>query len=635
MKKKAPLDLFLDLTRSDLDEWAGSRIADRGRKYQQQGRVTDLAVARDNTLIAWVIGSERYATKVLVDDTGLPESICSCPYARDCKHGVAVVYEYLKQVENSRHVPTASADDERLALLEYEEWDGSEAEPDENALSGDMQIEIDDLLNGKTRAQLIDLIHDLSERYPEMAQDLADRRQITSGETQRLVTRLKREIQNISDAPGWQNYWQNEGYTPDYSGIRSKLDALLQGGRPNEVLALGEELIDRGTCQVEMSHDEGETAMEIGDCMLTVVEALDRSSLAPADRLAWAVDAVLKDQFDLCEAFSEYLHRDHPKETWSLLADGLLAQLKASKAVRGRDDFSRSFARDRLSGWAIEALERAGRKQEIIPLCETEAKITGSYDRLVLRLMNARRHEDAEHWIQEGIRATRDKWPGIASSLREKLREIRTRQKNWPVVAAMQAEEFVRQPSWTNFTSCRKAAGKVNSWPEVRAHLLDYLESGKLPWTQNSWPLPASGLATPEPDRHEGFPRIETLMEIAIYERKPDEVLRWYDQRPKDRFRWYGIDEDNIAAAVQRHFPERAVALWKNKAERLIAQVKPQAYQEAGGYLRKAARVMAREKKQAEWKRYLQALRATHTRKRRLMDILDDLEDKPILKRKS
>ena len=54
--------------------------------------------------------------------------------------------------------------------------------------------------------------------------------------------------------------------------------------------------------------------------------------------------------------------------------------------------------------------------------------------------------------------AQRDKWPGITSSLREKLREIRTRQKNWPVVAAMQAEEFVRQPSWTrgSWRLCRQ-----------------------------------------------------------------------------------------------------------------------------------------------------------------------------------
>ena len=40
-------------------------------------------------------------------------------------------------------------------------------------------------------------------------------------------------------------------------------------------------------------------------------------------------------------------------------------------------------------------------------------------------------------------------------------------------------------------------------------------------------------------------------------------------------------------------------AIWKNKAEGLIAQVKPSAYQEAAKYLRKAAEVMRREKKPA------------------------------------
>ena len=50
------------------------------------------------------------------------------------------------------------------------------------------------------------------------------------------------------------------------------------------------------------------------------------------------------------------------------------------------------------------------------------------------------------------------------------------------------------------------------------------------------------------------------------------------------------VDEDAIATAVQAHAPDRAVAIWKNKAERLIAQVKPSAYQEAAKYLRKAGR---------------------------------------------
>ena len=107
--------------------------------------------------------------------------------------------------------------------------------------------------------------------------------------------------------------------------------------------------------------------------------------------------------------------------------------------------------------------------------------------------------------------------------------------------------------------------------------------------------------------------------------------MRWYDQRPKSRFGWYGIDEDDIATAVQTHAPDRAVGIWKDKAERLIARVKPSAYQEAAKYLRKAAKVMNQAKKQAEWERYLQGLREKHARKRRLMEILDALGGKPII----
>lgn len=127
---------------------------------------------------------------------------------------------------------------------------------------------------------------------------------------------------------------------------------------------------------------------------------------------------------------------------------------------------------------------------------------------------------------------------------------------------------------------------------------------------------------------------VDDLIDIAIFEKKPDQVLRWYDQRPKNRFGWYGVDEDAIATALQAHAPDRAVAIWKNKAERLIAQVKPSAYQEAAKYLRKAAKVVRREKKPAEWESYLKGLKEQHLRKRRLIEILDGLEGKPIVKKR-
>jgi uncharacterized Zn finger protein len=372
--------------------------------------------------------------------------------------------------------------------------------------------------------------------------------------------------------------------------------------------------------------------MEVADCMPVIVKALGRSSLDAVERLTWALDAVLEDQFEVCQAFAEYLHRRHPKSAWHALADELLRRLKGLKGSGSVDDFSRNYERDRLSDWAINALERAGREDEIIPLCEAEARKTGSFDRLVQRLISAKRYEEADRWIQEGIRATEKKWPGIASNLRHKLREIRTRQKNWPAVAAMQVEAFVRYPSRQAFTDCKKAASRVKAWPKVREHLLRYLETGEFPWSQKGWPLPESRLDRPGVNQWNRFPLIQNLIDIAIFEKMPDQVLRWYDQRPKDRFGWHGMDEDAIATAVETHAPDRAVAIWKGKAERLIAQVKPRAYQEAVRYLRKAAKVMHRGKKSAEWESYLKELRQQHFRKRRLIEILDGLDGKPIVR---
>lgn len=191
-------------------------------------------------------------------------------------------------------------------------------------------------------------------------------------------------------------------------------------------------------------------------------------SLDSAGKLNWALEAVLEDDYEVCDAFVEYLHRQHAVSDWCVLADRLLARLDEPEETgehgdnSSRDDapvrknagltgtinksagsdFRLSYERDRLSDWAIFVLERAGRKDEIIPLCEAEAKKTGSYLRLAERLIAERRFQEAERWIKEGIVATKDGWPGIAANLRLKLREIRVKEENWPAVAAMLAEEL-------------------------------------------------------------------------------------------------------------------------------------------------------------------------------------------------
>ncbi|WP_300464940.1 SWIM zinc finger family protein [Desulfobacula sp.] len=89
----------------DLEDWFEDAIIDRGHKYQMKGRVSDLSLTDNGDLIAWVSGTKRYATTIEMTDGEYLDSYCTCPYAINCKHGVAVVLEYLECLKKNQAVP--------------------------------------------------------------------------------------------------------------------------------------------------------------------------------------------------------------------------------------------------------------------------------------------------------------------------------------------------------------------------------------------------------------------------------------------------------------------------------------------------------------------------------------------------
>ena len=143
-----------------------------------------------------------------------------------------------------------------------------------------------------------------------------------------------------------------------------------------------------------------------------------------------------------------------------------------------------------------------------------------------------------------------------------------------------------------------------------------------------AWPLPATGVPEVEPRVQMPPPMTATLIDIAIAEQRPADVLRWYDQhRPgPGRFMWGGMADDRIAEAVADTYPDRAITIWKKLAETEIARTQPSAYEIAVRHLHKVQEVCQRLDRGAEWQGYLTGLRQTHARKRRLMEMLDGLE---------
>src|SRR5262249_53893887 len=92
------------LTWDDLSDWAGSRSLERGRSYQRGGRVHGMARTPNGGLIAWVLGTERYATCVEVQPPGergvALAGRCSCPVGYNCKHAVALALQYLDALKS-------------------------------------------------------------------------------------------------------------------------------------------------------------------------------------------------------------------------------------------------------------------------------------------------------------------------------------------------------------------------------------------------------------------------------------------------------------------------------------------------------------------------------------------------------
>ena len=79
----------------------------------------------------------------------------------------------------------------------------------------------------------------------------------------------------------------------------------------------------------------------------------------------------------------------------------------------------------------------------MLAIYESEARATGSYERLVKYLIAEKRFDDAERWAREGIEKTREKLPGIASSLAASLCEVSRGRKQWDIVAAHAAWRFL------------------------------------------------------------------------------------------------------------------------------------------------------------------------------------------------
>ena len=468
-----------------------------------------------------------------------------------------------------------------------------------------------------------------------MRRSLEDRRNLTSGQTHKVLKKIRSEIAALAEP-----VWDSDDYgfqSASTERLKAMLQALVAAGQVDAAVRLGPELLAAGSRALEYEH-EGESSEAIGACLDVLFETLDTTSMSPADRIEWVLDMALADEYELCyHGLENFSDKDYVKNDWSAVCDRLTQRLDARGQPPRDDELSRDYKRDLIADWLIHALEKAGRRNEIIPLCKREAPITFSYNRLVDRLMAERAWDEARHWCRQGLEANPDRFAGLHAALREQLQTINLRSGNPLAGLAIQAEEFFARPGAEDFQALCKAARGLGVGEGVEAWGRHYLQTGLRPRStrkrksdpEMEWPLPAPEVEMPAPPGKKKAPMVDELIRLAIAEKKPNEVVKWYDHTSRTRGAFWTYDvslDDEVADAIASTHPDRAVAIWKELAEQQIALVKPRAYQEAVPYLRQVRDVLTRSGRKGEWQEYLAALRQQNKRRPRCLEQLDRLE---------
>ena len=89
------------------------------------------------------------------------------------------------------------------------------------------------------KEELLDLLETLMDRFPEVQQEIADRRSVAEADPYPLYEALLDDIEVISEEEAWSDDWSGNAQIPDYSPVRKRMEMLLAMDQADMVIDAG------------------------------------------------------------------------------------------------------------------------------------------------------------------------------------------------------------------------------------------------------------------------------------------------------------------------------------------------------------------------------------------------------------
>lgn len=620
-------------------------------------------------------------------------SDCSCPVGTACKHGVAAITRFLDCLAEEKPVPLAVQIDEetwetftvegkksvlKIDFDEYldddddDDWEDDEEDchddDDEPVVASGRRIRqiaasvaekkksknetaLNEKLLRRSKEELVALILQFHNDYGEVReyfeQEAFSESLSKTNDVDKLVRKAIKLIDSGIDVDPYPYYNRySDAPSLDLDPVEEVIKQFKRFADPLPGLdRIARHLIEKGAEFVENAHVED--TWDIDRVFIEIAEVLIASKASPAKTILWAYEISGVGEYDLCGCGAKRI-LDHawPKKTWSGVADALLEQYRQTPV---KERYWRQFRT------VVETLDKAGRQSEATDFLRREAVSAGEMVMLVDRLIECNHLAEAKKIaLQQRIEELKpetdrrfrryDTWP-------DKLEKIAEKQKDWPTLASIQASKLLESPNRRNVPPLLKTAEKLKVETVIRKAIEKFLLTGTLPTAfakslegkkptsseRKAWPIPffevrKEDFSPKNPHKNKTGPRYDLLCEWAIDEKRPKDVLRWFDELSKEKKSNRSGLLQEVADAVVDLYPDRALTIYLERAEHEMEATRD--YPAGIRQLNKAKKALEKAGRSARWPKIMEDIRTRHRRKSSLMRQLAEFEGGSIVKQK-
>ena len=564
---------------------AGAPSYQRGLDYFSHGHVESLE-DRDASVRAVVRGNQDYTVTLAADD-GVLDYSCDCPVGTDgafCKHCVAAALAWLNRAAGpARSVGRSKAKEVTLA-------DAGKT----------LQAEDKDTLV----RMVLDWARD-DERLHERLILYAARR---SGPDTGAAA-VRRAFEKAVRVRDFVPYREAAGWARDVDDAIDSVAQLLSDGQATAVIELCESALQSLLGAIQAVDDSDGHFGVLRDRLQDIhYRACEKARPDPGElarRLfQWELHSDFDVFYDAAARYAKILGAKGMK-VYRELAEAEWEKVPARTAKHERSEWGQHFHITHI----MESLAQAsGDIEQLVGVMSRDLSSAYGYLKIAEVYREARRHDNALLWVEKGLQAFPEHTDG---RLREFAAEEYHRRRRHDDAMKLMWAEFSERPYLESYKTLERHAKKAGTWPKWRERALAEIRLRVAKAKEKT-------RAQTRPRWMQADDNHSILVEIFLHEGDVDEAWREAGLGGCSDTLWL-----RLAAAREKEHPEDAAPIYLKQAEAGIVRTSNGRYEDSVSLLVKAAAVMKRMDRSAEFVHNMEALRVKYKIKRNFVKLVE------------